>query len=71
MQDKNDHTRNHRFTCGKVSGDTGGSSPSFQELEEGCDQWVTELRSILQTQENALTVPCVRQKQEDSVEKHR
>jgi len=62
MQDNNGQTRQHRFTCGKSFGKTRGSSPPFQELEEGFDNWVRKLRSILQTQENPLIIPCMREK---------
>jgi hypothetical protein len=62
MEDNNGQTRQHRFTCGKAFGETRGSYPPFQELEEGFDDWVRELRSILQTQENPLAIPCIREK---------
>jgi hypothetical protein len=39
-----------------------GTSLPFQELEEGFDDWVRELQSILQPQENPLTIPCIRKK---------
>ncbi len=62
MQDNNGQTRQHRFSSGKEFGHRRGSSPPFRELEGGFDDWVRELRTILQTQENPLTIPCSRKK---------
>ena len=46
MQDNNGKTQQH----------WGGSLP-VRELEEGFNDWVSELRSILQTHEKPLTIP--------------
>ena len=49
MQHNNGHIRQHM-----------GSSFPVQELVEGSDTWVRKIRSILQAQENPLTMPHVR-----------
>ncbi len=61
MQDNNDQTSQHRFTGGKDSGHRRGSSAPFRGLEEEFDDRVTGVRSILQTQENPLIIPCIRE----------
>ena len=50
MQNNNSQTPQERFTRGKPFRDRKGCCSSFQELEQGCNEWVREIRSILQIQ---------------------
>jgi hypothetical protein len=62
MKDKNSLTRQHRFTNGKTFRHRFGSSPPFQELKEGFDDWVRKLRFILQIPKKLFIIPNLRKK---------
>lgn len=61
MQDNNDLTRQPQHPCGKTGG-TRGSSPPFQEGQEGCNERAGGGQSKREPHEGSLTIPYVRQR---------
>jgi len=61
MQDNNGQTRQHQHPCGKTGG-TRGSSPPFQEAQDGCDDHTGGGQSKREPHEGSLTIPYVRQR---------
>ena len=56
MQDNIGRTWQHRFINGKTFSDH--RRPPFHVQGDGFDDWVKDVRSILQTQASPLTIPC-------------
>jgi hypothetical protein len=71
MQDNNGQRRQHRVTPGNQVCGTQGISSSFAELVGGCDDWVREIRSILQIQKNHWHLHTVGNARGEGPEKRR
>ena len=60
MQENKNEPIEMRFAGDESFNDADGEiSASFCEVEDGCDEWVREVRSILKTQVSPLSVPYV------------
>jgi hypothetical protein len=56
MQDRNDQ-RGRGSSGDQIRGESAGTPYFLRDLEEQCDDWVSELRLVRQTQGPPFTIP--------------